>query len=192
MEFNEGFTLTEIKESEMVAAIQEALKERKTGVWFVNEIADGVLNCNQGARRYDADYCDENDIPVLKLNVGGGSIVKGSEDFMMAIACQRRFRVTVAGILENIRNVLQNHTDRAVTVNGNDILVDGVKVSGTASWVNADTIMIGSYFSFSDKSALIREICPLPRTGKVPGYIDFVTREEFKKAIASWLQVQYE
>lgn len=189
MGFNEGFTLTEIKESEMVSAIQEALKERKTGVWFVNEIADGVLNCNQGARRYDAKYCNENDIPVLKLNVGGGSIVKGSEDFMMAIACRRCFNVRVTDLLESIRDILQKYTDKTVAVNGNDILVDGIKVSGTASWVNIDTIMVGSYFCFSDKSALIREICPLPRTGKVPGYIDFVTREEFKKEIASWLQV---
>jgi lipoate-protein ligase A len=119
---------------------------------------------------------------------GGGIIVHQDGDFTYGLSCPESIRVDANYILDRTRHIIQKYTDKKVTVDNNDILVDGLKVCGSTVYNKNGLFLILVYFSFNDKTELINTICN-KKTDKAPSYIDFMTREELKQEVLSWLRI---
>lgn len=172
-----------------VAEIFNMIATKKPGVLFVDWERTFVVCGIKGLEDYNKEFCEENNITVFPLYTGGGTIVGSKGDFSFGVCCPGNVDMTGKVILEEVAQILQKHTKKPVTVSGNDILHDGYKICGSASYTNDFVFMHIMHFSFADWSELISQICTTTKKGKPVGYIDFVTRDVFKSEVAEWLAV---
>ena len=187
---NLDFKFHEVTQAEIVPEVHRILTDKVIGIWFANSDETCVFNGNQGEQTYNKEYCEENGITTYNYLTNGGSIVHKSGDFSFGVSCPLEHQVEVGFILNHLKNILQKHTDKTLVVSGNDILMDGSKICGSAVYRVNGIFLFLSYFSFCDHSDLVGEICPLPKSGKIPTYIDFMTRDQFRTEVSEWLQVQ--
>lgn len=78
---------------------------------------------------------------------------------------------------------------QGVSLDNNDIMLDGRKIIGGASAIMNDMRIVVFQINFVDKLEEIQEICGI--TNKVPGYIDssIVSAEDIKNEFLSWLRL---
>ena len=181
-------TVTECAQSEIVSEAVRIIQNRLTGVWYAYSDQTCVFNGDCGAQTYNAEYCAENGITVYSLGAMGGTIVHSDGDLSWGIALPSDIYADYAYFLNHIADIMQKHTEKSVTVSGNDILIDGEKVCGSTVYKVNSIFLFISYFSFSDKANLIQVICN-KETQKVPTYIDFMTRDTLKREVMEWLAV---
>lgn len=181
------FNLVEEPMPNGVAEIFKMVNSNKAGILFVDWEDTYVVCANQGLKEFNKQYCEENNIKFFPLYTGGGTIVGSKGDFSFGICYPKNIANDSSHALNGVKDILQKHTDRTVSVNGNDILVDGNKICGSATYSKDDVFMVIMHFSFNDWSELISKICLTSKTGKPVGYVDFMTREEFKKEVLEWL-----
>ena len=67
-------------------------------------------------------------------------------------------------------------------------MYDGKKICGFGFYETQDVVMIITPVSFSDKTDLISKICKKKQV-KIPGYIDFMSKDSLKQEVIKWLQV---
>lgn len=182
------FTLTECKQSEIVSEAKRIIENGLTGVWFADSDETAVFNGFEGEKSFNAEYCSLNNLLVFPLLAAGGTIVHKAGDFSWGVSCPQNQNMNAAFLLNGVKDILQKHTEKTVTVAGNDILVDGGKVCGSTVYQMNGIFLFISYYSFSDKTELIKTICR-KLTRKTPSYIDFMTRAEFKQEVAAWLKL---
>ena len=180
------FISKDITQDEIVSEILTVLEAGTIGVWFINSTKTCVFSGNQGLEDFNDEYCTENNITVFPLLSAGGAIVHQDGDFSYGISCPENLIVDATFILERTRYMIQKHTKKNVTVDGNDILIDGAKVCGSTTYSKNGLFLFIAYFSFNDKSDLIKAICN-KKTDKTPSYIDFMTREELRQEVLAWL-----
>lgn len=170
-----------------VSEIFKMIQTGQAGVLFVDWENTFVVAGNTGIETLNQEYCKNNNITIFPLHTGGGTIVGSTGDFSFGVCCPVGV-VDSAFILNKTKDILQKHTDKEITVKGNDICIDGNKISGTAAYQSNGVLMTILHFSFTDHSKLISEIC-VKATSKPVTYVDFVTRDVFKQEVAEWLQV---
>lgn len=141
-----------------------------------------------GAEYYDEQFCIDNDISILSLNYGGGTIVTTDKDFCLAIP------IKIPGLLSKFQKIVSNSLINLGVENeisGNDILIQGNKVCGCAQSNLGE--YTGYYFqvSFQVDLDLIKGVCK-KESVKIPkGINDFypnITREDLIIEINKWLQ----
>jgi lipoate-protein ligase A len=182
-----GFTFVE---KEPITGIVECLRLlalQKPFVLFANSDTRFVFHGNSDINR---EYCEENHIPIVPILTSGGAIVNLPGDFSFCVCCKKDLVNDVGYILNGVSKCIQKYTDKNVTVDNNDILVDGKKVCGSASYSQGKYFMFVGYFSFSDKSELIPHICNTSKVGKDVGFIDFMNRDILRQEVKEWLQVK--
>ena len=145
-----------------------------------------------GKNQYiNTTYCKENNIEFFNYdsNANGGAIITGNGDLSMKIVLPVSIDITKDYLIENIANILKKYFLN-VSINNNDILIDGLKVFGAASKVIDNIIIFLCYFSFSDKKDIILNICGEPNTGKNSGFLNsnYLNIEQLKKELLLWLQ----
>ena len=74
-----------------------------------------------------------------------------------------------------------------VTVNGNDILVDGNKICGSILYHKNHMKCFACHFSFKDNSELIDKICNVSGSVKVPSCVNNLSVDAFKNELKDWL-----
>lgn len=149
-----------------------------------------MMNTNQtvvyhGNDDYNAEYCIEHDIPVIEYRTLGGTLVASDGELSIGIVIPNSVDVNSEWFLSELAQILGKYI-RNVTVDNNDILVDGKKVVGTTTYRSASAFCAVAQFSFDDKSDLIDIVCP-PHGDKRPGYIKDLTRAELRSEILKWL-----
>lgn len=174
-----------------VDEIFKMINTNRAGVLFVDWEDTFVVCADRGLEEFNKQYCEENDIAFFPLYTGGGTIVGSKGDFSFGVCSPKNIISEPAFILNQVKSILQKHTTKEITVKGNDICADGNKICGSANYVKGNVLMVIMHFSFSDLSALIANICTTAKVGKTVAYVDFMTREEFKKEVAEWLRVSY-
>jgi lipoate-protein ligase A len=177
-------------EKEPISGIVECIRLlalQKPFVLFANSDVKFVFHGNSEINR---EYCEKNDIPIVPIHTNGGAIVNLPGDFSFCICCKKELIGDASYILEGVRDILQKYTDKPVSVDNNDILVDGLKVCGSASYNKQKYFMFVGYFSFSDKSKLISNICTTTKVGKDVGFIDFIDRDILRQEVKEWLQIK--
>lgn len=173
-----------------VAEIFKMIDANVPGVLFVDWEDTYVVCANRGLEEFNRQYCEENNITFFPLHTGGGTIVGSKGDFSFGVCCPITVVNDPSFILNGVRDILQRHTGGVVTVDGNDICVNGNKISGTANYQKDDVFMVILHFSFADHSDLISKICTTSKVCKTVSYVDFMSRTEFKQEVAKWLRVQ--
>lgn len=186
---NLRFKFHNVAQSEIVHEVHRVLTDKIIGIWFSDSEETCVFNGNQGEQTFNSTFCKENGITTYNYLTSGGSIVHKAGDFSFGVSCPVEYGIDANFILSILKDILQKHTSMLLTVNGNDILMDGSKICGSATYKVGGVFLFLSYFSFSDHLDLIRHICPPPKSGKTPGYIDFMTREQLKQEVSEWLQI---
>lgn len=182
--FNQlSFEYIEKTPADCIAEVLRMIEEKVTGVLFVDSEEQFVF-CGNGCE-YDAEYCDDNGVAVYPIFTNGGCIVSSPGDFSVGISAPEGTGVNVAYILDHIAAILGEHMD-SVTISGNDVLVGGKKVIGSASYNQNGMCMFVAHVSFTDSSALVEKICRKEAV-KEPGCIGGTSREDFKREVSEWL-----
>lgn len=180
----------EFVEKEPITGILECIRLlalQKPFVLFANSDVKFVFHGNSEINR---EYCEKNDIPIVPIHTRGGAIINLPGDFSFCVCCKNELLSDSSYVLNGVRDILQKYTDKPVTVDNNDILVDGLKVCGSAWYNDRKYFMFVGYFSFSDKSELIPQICTTTKVGKDVGFIDFIDRDILRQEVKEWLQIK--
>lgn len=138
---------------------------------------------------YNETFCKNNNIPVLPIQTKGGTIVHTKGDLSIGICMTKKDGFNTKFMLDGLADIFSKYTSKKIEVNGNDILIDGYKVVGSSSYRLGDIYVFVALASMSEKSQLIKEICSKV-SDKTPGYIDFMTTEQLREEIKTWLQGQ--
>lgn len=186
---NLEFNYVEELISNGVSEAFKMIEANQAGVLFANWDDTYVVSGTNGMETLNKEYCEENNITIFNLHMAGGAIVGSEDDFSFGICYPKDIRISFNFILNEMKNILQRYTDKNIEVKGNDIVVDNKKVCGTTVYDGKDVLMVILYFSFSDKSELINNICITNKVNKPVGYIDFITKDVFKKEVSTWLRV---
>ena len=182
------FVVKDITQEEVLDELSTVFENGTIGLWLCDHPKSCVFGGIQGLKDFNEEYCIENNITVYPYLSAGGIIVHQDGDFTYGLSCPAKINVDSEYILNGTRSILQKYTDKKVTVNGNDILVDGLKVCGSTTYVKNGLFLILVYFSFNDKTELINVICN-KKTNKNPSHIDFITREDLKLEVMKWLSI---
>ena len=191
-EKGENVTYTEITTkhqppSEAIAEIFRMMETKETKVLFVPSKETFVFSGESKA--YNEEYCKENNIPIYPLYTGGGTIVSTEGDFSLVICYPENTAANVHFILEKLKEIF-DITMPNVTISGNDILSDGMKICGSVMYQQNGMKCFAAHFSFKDNSELIKQICGVSGSIKTPTTIDGLTVDMFKKAVREWLRIQ--
>lgn len=181
-----NFSYIEKKPSECIDYFFEMMDRQETGVVFIDSNERFVFSGE--SKPYNAEYCQENNIPVYPLYTKGGAIVSAPGDFSIGLCFPETVGVDVLFILDKLRKIFGKYMDN-VEVRGNDILLNGEKICGSIMYRRNGMKCFAAHFSFDDHSELIEKICGISGSVKVPTVISGLTVALFKQAVRLWLRV---
>ena len=182
-----NFAYIEKAPSECIDYFFQMMNEKKTGVVFIDSNETFVFSGE--SKPYNAEYCEANNIPVYPLYTRGGAIVSTEGDFSIGICYPEINAIDVQFILGKLKEIF-SETMSNVEVSGNDILLDGKKICGSIMYRQNEMKCFACHFSFKDNSELIKQICGVSSSVKIPTTIDGLPVDMFKKAVREWLRVQ--
>lgn len=183
-----GFKVTETSTLNAIIEAVKAVALGKPAVVMVN--IDQTVVFPRSEAEYDKNYCTAHDIPILTVpTAGNGALVSCAGDLGIGICVPKNNEFTPKFIIDEIISIFRKYTDKPVYNEGNDIMYDGKKICGFAFFETSSVLMLISPISLTEKSELISKICKKKQT-KIPGYIDFMTRDELRKEVYEWLELQ--
>lgn len=163
---------------------QKVISENRQ-VWF--NIKTDRNWCFVGAEAdYNKEFCEQNNISILELGHNGGIIATTPIDFNLVIIMKEHNLLKY--IQENVQKCLSN-LGIVSTIEGNDILIEGNKISGCAETDLGEYIIYYFQISFNVDVDLIRNVCN-KEMFKIPkGINNFysITREDLIMEIKKWL-----
>ena len=180
------FEVIETTPERAIDDVMATIDAKKTAILFAVTVKTLVWNGNQGD--YNASYCEECGIPIYPLGTNGGTIVSTPGDLNIGICIPDSYEINSRYILEGFAKIFRKYTHKLVEVDGNDVLVGGIKVLGSSVYMRNGQFMLITPVSMSDKTQLICEICKKHST-KQPGHIDFMTTEQLRQEVEKWLKV---
>lgn len=141
------------------------------------------------SKSLNTEYCETHNIPIYTYDSFGGSIVATEDDYSMALLLPPDIDISTDFILKKFQRILLKYFNN-VTIDNNDILINGVKVAGTTSFGTDTFFFLIAHFSMNEKTDLIYSICGEPTSNKTPGYIDtsILSTEKLMEELLSWLQ----
>jgi hypothetical protein len=182
-----SFEIVETTPVRAIADVMKCIEEKKTAILFA--VTPYTLIWNGTNSPFNEIYCEEHKIPVYPLYTGGGTIVSTFGDLNIGICVPNTAHINVRLFLDGIANILRNLTDNEVTVDGNDILIGGKKVLGSASYNSNGMFVFITPVSMSDKNDLIDCIC-IKKSSKSPSHIDFMDAYGLRQEVVEWLKVR--
>ncbi len=165
--------------------VEDAFINGKEGIYISN--GEGV-HAYVGDKVFDYDLAKELNVLPVELNYVGGTILGSCKDLSIIIVFPRIMDVDHEFIISNITNIISKYVPNT-TYNGNDILVDDKKVSGSMMRQNEVSTIWAAQISFEDYSKYIAKLCYKPPIKK-PSYIDsnLITRDDLEHEILNWLR----
>ena len=180
--------ILETTSSNAMNTLQTLINNNQFGIVSVtNDIT--CVHVGKKENNLNQTYCSENNIPIFLYDSYGGAIVATKDDYSLAFIVPSNIDLKNSFILENIKLILEKYFSN-VSIEGNDIFIDGLKVAGSTAYSNDKIFFMIFHFSMSDKKELILNICGAPKTGKQVGYINtnILNVNKLKEELLSWLQ----
>jgi len=141
-----------------------------------------------GSDDFDEDKAVDYNLPIHKMSYMGGTMIIGKEDLSGAIIVPSKLDINFDYFAKRFCKFLESKGEIPIILDNNDILVNGKKVFGGASY-RTDTMYTFLFVAtFSDNLDLIKEFCPL-NPDKMPGFITKTNSKEMVEEILSWLKV---
>ena len=186
-EFNQlQFTYEECRPDTCLSQVFQAIASGQTKFQFMISDTTFVFNCRDG---FNKEFCDKHNIPIYYTETNGGTIVSTPGDVSLCICIPANLGIDDSYILSHIASILSKYTDKIV-VDGNDILQDGRKILGSASYRQNEMYALVAHMSFNDNSNLISQICLKPMAEKIPGSLRNISPEQFQEEVAQWLRIK--
>lgn len=164
---------------------EDAILTGKYGIYI--SYGEGI-HAYHGNQPIDYDLCNELDVRVVELNYAGGTIIGSADDLSIIIVFPDTVGLTHEIVIDKFVEVIGKYVSN-VSYSGNDILVNGKKVSGSMMRRFNDTWIWAAQVTFGDYSEYIEKICQKPAIKK-PAYIDssLLTRDVLEGELVAWLQ----
>ena len=162
-----GITIHETTMDNIESRVEAAVMSKAPSIWIPD--ADEVFVWH-GNESIDAELCTELGLHIYNMNYIGGTIVSGPEDLSFAIIVPESIDIGTSYILEKIKMIMSEYLDDVV-VDGNDILVGGMKVLGSMNRRVDGMYVFACQISYADRTEHIKQLCS-KQSVKTPGYID--------------------
>lgn len=166
--------------------LKEAVLYEKFGI-YMPEDRDG-LHAWHGNEEIDYELCKKLNVEVVDIGYSGGTIISSTKDLSMMIVFPKSLELTNEILINKFVEIMSKYIDN-VTVDGNDILVNGEKVCGTSLTYLLNSVAWTASISFDDYSDYISKICKKPPIKK-PSYVDsnLLSKDKLEAEILEWLQ----
>ena len=165
--------------------VEEAIKNNKYGVYI--PVDDGI-HAYHGNDEIDYNVCAELNVKPVELGYVGGTIIGSEKDVSILVIFPTEMNMDHYYICDKLCNIIRNYVDNVIR-NGNDILVNGKKVSGSMTRQIGDSFVWAAQISFADYTEYISKICH-KKARKEPSYInsDWLSKETLEREFINWLQ----
>lgn len=165
--------------------VEMAVENAAYGIYI--PVADG-LYAYHGTDEIDRDLCKQMGVRVIDLNYQGGTIVGSAEDFSIEILYPTTAGITGKDIISKIAEIIGRHMD-GVTINGNDLLVNGEKVMGSMERHGKNVNVWAAQISFGEYDEAIEKICN-KKSAKKPSRIkrNLLSRDKLEQEVLKWLR----
>jgi hypothetical protein len=170
---------------EFAQVTEDAIKSGRYGIYIPTE--DGV-HAYHGNDAIDYALCESLGVRVVELNYAGGTIIGSSADLSILVVFPKEIGMNLPTVINKFCETIGKYVPN-VTRHGNDIMVDGMKVSGSMTRNVGNSFVWAAQVSFADYSEYIQKICNKPQRKK-PAFIDhsLLTRDELEEELLAWLQ----
>lgn len=171
----------------LTTELEKAIREEKYGVYI--SVSDG-LYAFHGTDTIDYELCENLGVYVAELYHQGGTIIGSNADLGIEIVAPLSIGLDSSYILNKFYEVIRRYVDN-VTIDGNDILIDGKKVMGSMRRNVGNVFVWAAQVSFCDYTDIILQICN-KKSDKKPSCIDInqLSKDKLEEEIISWLQKQ--
>jgi hypothetical protein len=165
--------------------VESAVVNGNYGIYI--PVSDGI-HAYHGTDDIDYDLCKDLDVKVVELNYAGGTIIGSADDISIEVVFPKIMSMCHPVMIDKFCEIIGKYVPNTTRV-GNDILVDGKKVSGSMTREVGDSFVWAAQITFGDYSEYIEKICQKPAIKK-PAYIDssLLTRDTLETEILAWLQ----
>lgn len=170
---------------EFAAVTEDAIKNGRYGIYIPTE--DGI-HAYHGNDSIDYELCKSLGVRVVELNYAGGTIIGSSADLSILMVFPKEMGMNHPTVINKFREIISKYVPN-VSRHGNDIMVDGEKVSGSMTRYVGDSFVWAAQVSFADYTEYIQKICNKKQIKK-PAYIDssLLTRDQLEEELIAWLQ----
>lgn len=165
--------------------VEQAIKNKDYGVYIPTVSG---LYAFYGSEELDFDLCKSLNVRPVNMGYSGGTIVGSSEDFAIEILMPASIGIDGHDIISKFAEIISTKIE-GVTIDGNDILVDGAKVMGSMERHFGHVYVWAAQVSFADYTDYITKLCKKSSV-KCPSKIDtnLLSREQLEKEVLAWLQ----
>lgn len=179
-----GIEIHETTMNDIENRVETAVIGKTPSIWIPT--ADSVFVWH-GNEPIDAELCDELGVRIYDMNYIGGTIVSGAEDLSFAIIIPEAIDIGTSYVLDKLQGAMSKYLDDVV-IDGNDILVGGVKVLGSMNRRVNGVYVFACQISYADRTELINKLC-YKQSSKTPGYIDSakLSKQTLKNEVLEWL-----
>jgi len=140
-----------------------------------------------GTDDFDENKAKEYGMQVHKMDYIGGTMIIDKADLSGAISVSSKLDINFDYFANKFLEFLKSKGEQNVILDNNDILVDGKKVFGGASYRTDDMYVFLFVATFSDNLNIVKEFCPLNKD-KMPGFITKTNSNEMVEEVLSWLK----
>ena len=171
--------------STLTTELEKAVREEKYGIYI--STSNG-LYAFHGDDDIDYELCKELDVCVAELYHQGGTIIGSNADLGIEIVAPIYLNLDGNIIIYKFYEIISKYFDN-VSIDGNDILIDGEKVMGSMRRNVGNTFVWAAQVSFADYSEIISKVCN-KKSVKKPSYIDSnkLSRSQLESEVLKWLQ----
>lgn len=165
--------------------VERAIKEEDYAIYIPTVSGTYAF---YGQNGIDEELCESLNVRPVNMNYRGGIIIGSSEDFSIEILMPASLDVTGNEIITKFAEIIGKHVPN-VTIDGNDILVNGEKVMGSMQRRVGNVFAWAAQISFGEYAEYIEQICKKPAVKK-PSKIDkgLLTKDELEKEVLKWLR----
>jgi hypothetical protein len=167
--------------------VERAIREKDYGVYIPT--VSGVY-AFYGINGVDKELCRELNVRPVNMGYRGGIIIGSDEDFAIEIVMPASLNIRNTEIMNKMVEIISQYVDN-VSIDNNDILVDGKKVMGCVERHIDNVYTWAAQVSFGDYTEYISKICKKP-VKKQPSKINrnHLSREKLEQEVLKWLLKQ--
>ena len=153
---------------------------------LVETITDPLIVCYHNDLDYNEKYVNDNHYVTVNLHHSGGCVVSFNGDYMIGYFSENSsdfFEYVLNEFVRRLPELLEG--DHKIELNGNDILIDGKKISGAmcTNFYNKINFM-GFFISYQSDIDIIKNICTKPMEKEPIGLSEFnVNHNSFEQLL---------
>ena len=180
--------LYKIPVNQLSEKLKDAVSYGNFGIYMPESTPS--IHAWHGNEEIDYELCKELGVEVVDIGYKGGTIISSEKDLSMMIVFPKSSRLNDEVLINKFVEIISKYINN-VTIDGNDILVNGEKVCGTSFTTILNVCAWTASVSFDDYSDYIAKICNKPAKKK-PSYIDntLLSKDTLEKEILEWLKTQ--